>query len=160
MRRFGITESLLDIGNDGAAGLADESGQSQLGTDFRGTGNGAANRKKLADVSGAHGAHTRDEGQVVKGNGEELVGLLVGVLDAKVGLAGVGASRAGSCRGVGAGRGGLTMFVKVLGFVGGDSAVKGGCEEGKEAVVRVCDGLGESTVLPRGDVLVVDVEGG
>lgn len=52
------------------------------------------------------------------------------------------------------------MLAEVYGLVLGDHVVQGGSEEGKESIVLAHNTIGQGTILPSSEVLIVDIESG
>ena len=77
LRRFRVSECLLHVAYHRPTRLAQECGQVEFRTDFRGSGHSARDGEELPDGGSAEGADPADEGEIVEGQGEEFVGLLV-----------------------------------------------------------------------------------
>lgn len=110
---LGKAELLLDIADGGMALLADEGAVDELRADLAGAGDSARDGDELADLLGAEVADARDEGHVVKGDGE------------------LARHEAGRGRADGMGIG-----VEVVGCVLLDEILQGDAEVGQEPVGR------------------------
>ena len=105
----------------------------------------------------AEGTDPANEREVVEGNCEELVGLLIECqLRAGFGLAcSISSDR---CSGRAPSSGRLSMLLEVARFVFGDEVVEGAGHEGEKAVVFARDGCCDDTFFVCKQMAVVNVE--
>lgn len=134
--RFGVAVCLLNILDDRPAGFANEGCQVKLWSNFGCSCDGTGHGEKLADIVRAQGANAAHQREVVEGQCEDLVGLLIRStrqyfwirLRCGTGLARRrGAHLARACR--------LAMLAEIFGLVLGDGIVEGANNVGIDSVV-------------------------
>lgn len=150
---------MFDVGHNGVANLTDESRHRQLWSDFRSTGGSARNGEKAANGGGSQLTDTGNEGQVVKGQCEQLVCLLVRSLLLQTIILASGILCEGGC-GYRRCRLWLSVLAEVLWLVLGKQVVQGADHVGQEAVVFASNGCCQYTIFVAEEMCVVDIEGG